>query len=192
MAHYGTQRWVVAAIGVAVFVVIGCSGEDGAPKSGPGALQSQCVINQLNLERNIPDRSLCDNFGYSDCFGFGSECINYCAFGFCQPAECSTPEDCSASFGELPIGVKWTCHEYIVSNKGYGNWCEFVEDCPEGSVNCPCLPGDLCGPDPWGTGNMSCVAGACESSCPSACIQGSVCCGGSLCAGNCIGTPCCS
>ena len=192
MKAYGTKRWLGVVLGATAVLVLGCSGEDGAPTSGPGALQSQCVINQLNLVRNVPDGSDCYNLGYSDCFGFGSECINYCAFDLCQPAECTTADDCTAAFGALPVEVKWVCEEYIVSSKSYGTWCDVGENCPEGTVNCPCLPGNVCGPDPWGTGTMSCVAGTCESSCPSACIQGSVCCGGSLCAGNCIGTPCCS
>jgi hypothetical protein len=191
MALCGTNAWAAAALGAAL-IAVGCGGEGGTAASGAGALQSPCVINQLDLERYIPDRHVCDNWGYSDCTGFGSECINYCAFGFCQPEECETPDDCETAFGGLPVGVKWVCEEYVVSSKGYGNWCEFVEHCTEGTPGCPCLPGGVCGPDPWGEGDMSCAGGTCESSCPSSCIQGSVCCGGSLCSGNCIGTPCCS
>lgn len=192
MTQDRTNLWLGVVLGAAALLVIGCSGEEGSASSGPGALQSQCVINQLNLVRDLPDRSACDNFGYSDCSGFGSECINYCAHGFCQPSECTTAEDCTTAIGPVPPEVQWVCEEYVVSDKGYGSWCDLVEGCAEGTVNCPCLPGNVCGADPWGTGTMTCVAGTCESSCPSACIQGSVCCGGSLCAGNCIGTPCCS
>ncbi len=192
MLSYKFGVWRLGALTIMALVASSCSGEGDGPTSGAGALQSSCVINQLNLVRDIPDGDACDNFGYSDCFGFGSECINYCAFDFCQPAECKSQEDCDAAFGPLPIGNVWLCHEYVVSRKEYGAWCESVEACTEGTVNCPCLPGDLCGSDPWGEGNMSCVAGLCESQCPSSCIVGSVCCGGSLCAGNCIGTPCCS
>jgi len=183
--------WVVVVS--TAFWAMACSGEGGSgPTSGPEALQSQCVINQLDLERTIANGSACDNWGYSDCNGFGSECIGYCAHKFCQPESCESGQDCDAYFGELTGREKWSCEEYVVSSTGYGTWCKAVEHCPEGTVNCPCLPGDLCGPDPWGEGDMICSGGTCESSCPSACIQGSVCCGGALCSGNCIGTPCCS
>ena len=189
MAH--ANVWLIA---VSTFLfMVGCGGEgDAGPSSGPEALQSQCVINQLNLERTIEDGSACSNFGYSDCNGSGSECIGYCAHGFCQPEPCEAEEDCNADFGELGGREKWACEPYVVSSRDYGTWCNAVENCPEGTVNCPCLPGGVCGPDPWGDGNMTCSGGTCESSCPSACIQGSVCCGGTLCSGNCIGTPCCS
>lgn len=192
MSRVKIQLWLLVVIGSATALLSGCSGAGDAPASGAGALQSQCVINQLDLVRNVADGNSCSNFGYSDCTGFGSECINYCAFGFCQPGECASPDDCVAAFGAAPVGLAWLCKDYVVSNKSYGKWCESVTGCPEGTVNCPCLPGDLCGPDPWGDGNMSCVGGFCESQCPSSCIVGSVCCGGTLCAGNCIGTPCCS
>jgi hypothetical protein len=187
-------RLSVRVIGVstALWLAVACSASGSDPVAGPGALQSQCVIDQLNLERTLADGQACDNWGYSDCSGFGSECINYCAFDFCQPEPCETAEDCNAFFGELGGAETWACEEYVVSSKGYGTWCTPVEHCPEGTVGCPCLPGDACGPDPWGEGNMTCEAGICESSCPSACIQGSVCCGGAFCSGNCIGTPCCS
>ena len=188
------RHWMTWVVGTwAVVLAMGCSDDGGSgPTSGPEALQSQCVIDQLNLERTIPDGETCDNFGYSDCNGFGSECVNSCAFELCQPQPCESKDDCNASFGDLAGRQEWSCEAYVVSSRGYGTWCAPVEGCPEGSVGCPCLPGGLCGPDPWGDGDMTCEAGRCESSCPSACIQGSVCCGGAFCSGSCIGTPCCS
>ena len=189
MAYRGFRTWVVPLLGAVALLMGACSGD--AASSGKGALQSSCVSNQLNLDRTDADGSACDNWGYSDCYGFASECIGYCAFGFCQPESCSSAENCVQFFREIPLGVGWECNEYVVSSTSYGTWCEIVKTCPEGTLNCPCAPGEMCGSDPFGSGDMACANGTCESSCPSACIQGSVCCGGSLCGGDCIGTPCC-
>ena len=189
MAYRGRRNRVAFGIAVTALLMTACG--DSA-SGGKGSLQSSCVSDQLNLERTIADGFECDNFGYSDCYGFASECIGYCAFGFCQPQSCQSAEDCVQFFRELPEIAAWECNDYVVSATSYGTWCQIVEACPEGTLNCPCAPGDLCGPDPFGPGDMVCANGTCESSCPSACIVGSVCCGGALCSGDCIGTPCCS
>jgi len=179
------ERWI-AGIALALVGLAGCPGDDAAN----GGLQSACVLDILGLERTLPDGAACDNFGYSDCAGFGSECLHFCAFDVCQPAECATAEDCAA-VGAPPYGLGWACEEYVVSGEGYGTYCHAVEVCPEGTVGCPCAVGDTCGPDPWGDGDLSCVSGYCESACPASCIAGSVCCGGAFCSGDCIGAPCC-
>ncbi len=183
--------WQLCGIATAALLIASCDGESGS-SNGEGSLQSSCVANQLDLERTLEDGKGCDNWGYSDCSGFASECINYCAHGFCQPESCETNADCSAYFADPGPGIGFLCEDYVVNSKSYGSWCKLGEVCDEGTLNCPCAPGDVCGPDPFGDGNMRCVSGTCESQCPSACIQGSVCCGGTLCSGNCIGTPCCS
>jgi len=184
------STWILYSVGAMALLSGACSGEEGA--GGEGSLQSSCVSNQLNLDRTLSDGEACDNFGYSDCLGFASECINYCAHKFCQPMPCETSADCDANFADPGPGRGFLCEDYVVSGKAYGSWCKVDEVCDEGTLNCPCAPGNVCGPDPFGLGNMNCVDGTCESSCPAACIQGSVCCGGTLCSGNCIGTPCCS
>ena len=189
MEHCGFRMWILSVMGAAALLIGGCGADDAS--SGKGSLQSSCVSNQLDLERTIENAYECDNWGYSDCYGFASECINYCANGFCQPDSCDTPEDCVVFFRELPPFAAWECNEYVVASTSYGTWCEIVGACAEGTSGCPCAPGGVCEPDPFGPGNMICANGTCESSCPSSCIQGSVCCGGALCSGDCIGTPCC-
>ena len=171
------------AAGTSGFVIQACG-----DSTGPGGgLQSSCVIDQLGLERTLADGQSCSNFGYSDCEGSGSECINYCAHGRCQPGECNTDSDCESRFG-----AGYECTEYVVSGDSYGFWCR-LSDCPKGTLGCPCTDAGLCGSDPFGSGAMTCTASnRCESSCPAACRVGSsVCCGGAFCSGDCIGTPCC-
>ena len=158
-----------------------------ASEEAEDLLQSSCVHEELTLDRTLEDGSACDNFGYSDCArgSSGSECINYCAFKFCQSGPCESDDDCSA------FGAIYACQEYIVSDRSYGMWCG-ESDCVKGLQGCPCLDtGDCynypfieayCGEDNICTGTYTCQED---------CIQGSVCCGGSLCSGNCIGTPCC-
>ena len=191
MRNRGVEMWIAGLTSIAAFLTGGCGGEEGGAGE-KGSLQSSCVSNQLDLERAIPDGQGCDNWGYSDCYGFASECVNYCAHEFCQPESCETAKDCEGFFGTPQAGLGWVCTDYVVSSRSYGTWCDLDEVCVEGTINCPCAPGDVCGPDPFGSGNMRCVAVTWESTCPSACIVGSVCCGGAFCSGNCIGTPCCS
>ncbi|MEM8607019.1 MAG: hypothetical protein AAGF92_07930 [Myxococcota bacterium] len=175
---------------LAALLALGCG--DSSPTTGAGGLQNQCVADQLGFERTLPDGSECGNTGFTDCgLGFASECIGSCANGFCQPEECESAEDCESFFRALPAGVGWECSTLEISDRPYGDWCSIVEVCVEGTLGCPCAAGDVCGPDPFGTGNLSCEEGRCNSSCPSACIVGSVCCGGSFCGGDCVGTPCC-
>jgi len=189
MQSRGFLGWFGFFSGGVVLLIAACGGEEAS--SGKGSLQSSCVSRQLNLERTTADGFECDNFGYSDCYGFASECIGYCANGFCQPQSCGSADDCVEFFRELPPIAAWECNDYMVGSTSYGTWCEIVGACPEGTLNCPCAAGSDCGPDPFGPGNMICVAGTCESTCPSSCIAGSVCCGGAFCSGDCIGTPCC-
>ena len=151
-------------------------------------LQSECVHNFIDLDRNLIDGMRCFNFSYSDCGGgpSASECINYCAFEMCQSGPCEKDADCSA------YGTSYECQEYTVSGTDYGQWCG-ESDCPKGTQGCPCLDlGDcydsqfidaFCEADNICSGTYTCT--------PS-CIVGSVCCGGAFCSGNCIGTPCCS
>lgn len=162
----------------------GCDGGG----SGEDLLQSPCVLDQLNLERTLPDGVSCSNFSYSDCgvTPMASECVNYCAFGVCQPAPCVQYEDCTG------YGADFDCMPYVVSGDDYGAWCG-ESDCPRGHVDCPCLPGGLC-PEPDDYWVLECDAqNFCrgEDTCPFGCRSGSVCCGGAFCGGDCIGTPCC-
>lgn len=180
-------RSVIPVVGLAAaaagFLAQACSDSTGA---GANSLQSQCVANQLNLDRNIPDGQDCSNFGYSDCSGFASECVNYCGFDMCQSSQCTGDAQCESRFG-----FGFECADYVISSISYGSWCR-VSDCPKGTLGCPCAAGGVCGADPYGSGSMSCISNVCESSCPSQCREGSsVCCGGAFCGGNCIGSPCC-
>ena len=81
MQYRGFRTGMVPLLGAAALLIGACSGD--AASSSKGSLQSSCVADQLNLERLFSDGSACDNWGYSDCYGFASECIGYCAFGFC-------------------------------------------------------------------------------------------------------------
>lgn len=172
------------------FSWVGC-GDDGGGSSG-FSLQNSCVADQLNLSRSLPDGEECGNFGFTDCgIGFASECEGFCARDLCQPEMCTSAEDCVGFFGELPLPSAWECTTFEISSRSYGDWCEVVETCPEGTVNCPCTASDTCGRDPFGTGNLICENGRCRSSCPRDCQRGGFCCGGALCAGECIGTSCC-
>lgn len=185
---YMRRRTVILA---AAMLVLGCG--DSTPTTGSEALQNECVANQLGLERTLPDGSECGNVGFTDCGrGFASGCINTCAYDRCQPEPCESAGDCESFFGELPIGLGWECSTFEISERPYGDWCRIVEVCTPGTAGCPCMPGDVCGPDPFGPGDLSCEGGRCTSSCQTSCIVGSVCCGGALCSGGCIGTPCCS
>lgn len=114
MRYRGFPTWILSVMGAAALLIGGCGADDAS--SGKGSLQSSCVSDQLNLERMFPDGSECDNWGYSDCYGFASECINYCANGFCQPQSCDTAADCVEFFREIPLGVGWECNEYVVSS----------------------------------------------------------------------------
>jgi hypothetical protein len=181
--HCSAKRFAFAAL---LLGVAACSDAD--DELGAAAvLQSPCVADQLNLVRDLEDGQSCDNFGYSDCTGFASECVNYCAFEFCQREPCLDDTDC-----ELEFGVNFECKDYVVSDTDYGRWCD-ESDCPRGTLGCPCLSDGTCGADPYGSGAMTCSASdTCESACPAACrVGGSVCCGGAFCSGDCIGTPCC-
>ena len=167
--------------GVVWIVVVGCS--DG---NAEDLLQSDCVQEELEIARTLADGSSCSNFGYSDCDGFASECVNVCAFSVCQPGSCTSDTDCGG------LGLQLECMDYVVSDVSYGNFCG-VSDCPKGTPGCPCLDSGTCRPSSISGVTVTCDAGTCVSndSCPAGCREGSVCCGGSLCSGNCIGTPCC-
>jgi hypothetical protein len=179
-------RQIAAVVSLAAALVTLGACSDGGGEAGAGGLQSSCVIDELGLERTLADGQECSNFGYSDCSGFGSECINSCAFDICQEAPCTNDEGCAATFGPA-----FECQDYVVSSKSYGRWCN-ESDCPRGTLGCPCRSDGSCANDPYGSGPMSCTDSSCESSCPVACRVGtSVCCGGALCSGDCIGTPCC-
>jgi hypothetical protein len=178
---------LILALGLAAsgagFLIQACSDSTGG---GGSSLQSQCVADQLNLERNIPNGQDCSNFGYSDCDGFASECVGSCGFDMCQSSECSSDAQCESGFGSA-----FECADYVISSVSYGSWCK-LSDCPKGTLGCPCATGNVCGADPYGSGSMSCVSNVCESSCPYSCREGtSTCCGGAFCGGNCIGSPCC-
>ena len=184
------KRLVACTFVLGALLLLGCG--DSAPTTGADALQNGCVADQLGFERTLPDRSECRNFGFTDCGRvFASECVNTCAHDFCQPGPCESAEDCAETFQVLPIGLGWECATLEVDRRPFGDWCRIVEVCVEGTVGCPCAPGDVCGPDPFGPGELSCEDGRCNSSCQSSCIVGSVCCGGALCSGDCVGTPCC-
>ncbi|MEL6340337.1 MAG: hypothetical protein AAFQ65_10540 [Myxococcota bacterium] len=169
------MRWM----GCAVLLVMGCDGSDDASD----VLQSECVAENINIDRVIPDGGECRNFGFSDCGAdeFASDCVGVCAFDVCQSNECTSDSDCDDT------GFRFECQDFELPNTGVlGRYCG-ESDCPRGTTGCPCLAGDQC------DGNATCENDVCvfEDDCPSGCRVGSVCCGGALCAGNCIGTPCC-
>ena len=168
-------------VALAVVLAMGCSDGD-----AEDSLQSACVLDILGLSRTLPDGSACDNFGYSDCKGFASECINVCAFDVCQSGTCTEDADCTALGGERE------CMDYVVSDRSYGSYCG-VSDCPKGTPGCPCLDSGTCRASSISGVTVSCEAERCvaDDPCPAGCRQGSVCCGGTLCSGDCIGTPCC-
>lgn len=164
-------------------VAVACSSSSG----GASGLQSECVRDQLNLGRTLPDGAKCYNLGYSDCGGaaFASECVGACAFDVCQSKPCSSNAECPGF-----------CKDYVVSGVSYGRWCD-GKTCEHGTLDCPCAEGSCIAPDTYY--QIACNAeGVCEGNdtCPSGCrvrsASGvSVCCGGALCSGGCVGTPCC-
>ena len=168
------SAWMAAA---------GCSGDEGGDR---GSLQSSCVRDVNDLPRHLADGMDCYNLGYSDCEGLASECTNYCAFDVCQTEHCASDPDCGW------LGPAYECSDYYVSPNGsFGNWCH-LSDCPKGTIGCPCQDGGTCGPDPFGSGAMTCdESGVCQSVCPFTCQIGAVCCGGNLCSGDCAYSSCC-
>ena len=169
--------WVLVAL------VVACSSS-----STDDWWNSDCVRDNLDLERHLPDGAKCYGMGYTDCgAATGSECVNVCAFDVCQPKQCREDADCAA------LGSDYECTLYVLEDlneAATGLWCR-RSDCPKGSLGCPCKPGGTCSADPFGSGAMTCKDDKCSSACPTSCRSGSICCGGALCSGDCIGTPCC-
>ncbi|MEM7435059.1 MAG: hypothetical protein AAF436_07900 [Myxococcota bacterium] len=167
-----------------VALVAGCSGSESGADS---TLQCGCVRSSFVdgfLDRTLPDGTECDNSAIAGCQCLASRCQNFCAFDICQP-ECESSADCPENF---------ECNELVDPEFGpLGQFCEFVEPCPEGTTGCPCGPNDECNAFGDRLEPFCDAEGICQVNdlCQAGCRQGSVCCGGALCSGDCIGTPCC-
>jgi hypothetical protein len=108
-------RTMAATILSVLLLGAACGGGGGGGSGHP--LQSSCVQEHVNIYRYLEDGSGCVNFGAPSCENeYASDCINYCAFGMCQPGPCETSLDCPQYF---------TCEAYVWEGRNFGTWCNY-------------------------------------------------------------------
>jgi hypothetical protein len=187
MCRFWHGRGALAAL--ALFAALFCAARCSSSSADDDWWNSECVREQLGMQRHLADGAKCYAMGYADCGrALGSECIGYCVFDICQPGQCKEDSDCAI------FGSDYECTLRVLedlNDDATGLWCR-ASDCPRGSMGCACRADGTCAADPFGSGAMDCTKNVCASACPAACRSGSICCGGAFCSGDCIGAPCCS